>query len=266
MNLRTGHRVLIAICLLLLSTFAMADSMGTLVVGGPVTGTTLTIKDSALTALNSGWANGVTAYIDPYHGTLNGQSVLLFCIDPDHLDNNNPLGYVVNISPNGTGSNTLQALNLVGSVLPTSSQLSLAAQNAGFTSAAQLYGGLAWLSQQLQNSSITVDQQKYQAAIWQLADYTNTFTVLNAPYSGDLTGLEHSAMTNALTSGFSVLTDANETTNGIHAGQEYIILTPEPGSMMLCASGVLGFFFMRRRKFADSSNALSDDRDKGRLK
>ena len=246
-----AFRVLIAVNLLLLATLAMADSLQ---VGGPVTGTTLTIKDSALTALNSGWANGVTAYIDPYHGTLNGQSVVLFCIDPNHLDNAAPGGYNVNASVNGVGSNTLQALNLVGSVVPTSHTLSATALSAGFTTASDLYGGLAYLSQQLQGTSNTLLQQEYQAAIWQLADYTSTFGVVNAPAGFDLnlvSTFEHDAFTNRLTSGFSVLTDANEVANGKNAAQEYIILTPEPGSLMLCASSVLGFFLMRRRKLAD---------------
>ena len=255
MKLGIGYRALFAVGLLFLSTLAMAD---TLVVGGPVTGTTLTIKDSALTALNSGWSNGVTAYIDPYHGTLNGQSVVLFCIDPNHLDNASGSGYQVNITANGTGSNTLQALNLAGSVVPTSHTLSQAAINAGFTSAAQLYGGLAWLSQQLQGTSNTLLQQEYQAAIWQLGDYTSTFSVVNPPANFDsalVTSFELSAKNNALTSGFSVLTDANETLNGQNAGQEYIILTPEPGSVMLCISGFLGLFLLRRRKLADCSRA-----------
>ena len=253
MKLGTGHRLLIAVGgLLLLSTFAMAD---TLVVGGPVTGTTLTIQDSALTALNSGWANGVTAYIDPYHGTLNGQAVTLFCIDPNHLDNNSPSGYQVNITANGAGSNTLQALNLVGSVVPTSHTLSQAATTAGFTSAAQLYGGMAWLSQQLQAASSTLIQQEYQAAIWQLADYTNTFTVPSASAPAGFSwaavaSFETSAKDKALTSGFSVLTDVNESANGKNAAQEYIILTPEPSSVMLCASGLVGFLMLRRRKLA----------------
>ena len=251
MNLGTGHRVLIAVGLLFLSTLAMAD---TLTVGGPVTGTTLTIQDSALTALNSGWANGVTAYIDPYHGTLNGQSVVLFCVDPNHLDNSSG-AYGVNVSVNGAGSNTLQALNLVGSVAPTSHSLSQAAMNAGFTSASQLYGGLAWLSQQLAGTSNSLLQQEYQAAIWQLGDYTSTFAVVNAPQgfdSGLVTTFEQNAENNALTSGFSVLTDANEVANGRNAGQEYIILTPEPSTALLSVSGIFGLFMLRRRKSAES--------------
>jgi len=256
LKLGAGHRVLIAAGLLFVSTFAVADNV--LVVGGPVTGTTLTIKDSALTALNSGWASGVTAYIDPYHGTLNGQSVLLFCIDPNHLDNASSGGYKVNISPNGTDNTTLQALNLAGSVVPTSHVLSQAALNAGFTTASDLYGGLAWLSQQLQGTSDTLLRQEYQAAIWQLGDYTSTFTVVSAPQGYDQTlvnSFEHDALTNRLTSGFSVLTDANEIANGKNAGQEYIILTPEPSSVMLCASGLIGFLMLRRRKLGDYGRA-----------
>ena len=228
------------------SNMVLADS---LTVGGPVTGTTLTIKDSALTALNSGWANGVTAYIDPYRGTLNGQSVILFCVDPNHLDNTS--SYPVNISQNGAGNNTLQSLNLTGGgVLPGSQTLSQAAIAAGFTSATQLYGGLAWLSQQLQSSSNALTQQEYQAAIWQLADYTSTFQVVNPPmnFDGSLVNtFELNAKANALTSGFSVLTDANEVSNGRNAAQEYIILTPEPSSALLSVSGLVGLIGLRRR-------------------
>jgi len=255
LNVGIGNKVVIAVGLLLLSTIAMAD---TLTVGGPVTGTTLTIQDSALTALNSGWANGVTAYIDPYHGNLNGQSVVLFCIDPDHLDNSSSSGYSVNVSANGAGSNTLQALNLAGSVIPTSHSLSQAAISAGFTSTAQLYGGLAWLSQQLVGTSNTLLQQEYQAAIWQLGDYTSTFTVVNAPQgfnSGLVTTFEQNAKSNAFTSGFSVVTDANEVANGKNAGQEYIILTPEPSTALLSVSGIFGLFLLRRRKSAESNPA-----------
>ena len=242
------------------SCLASADSHN-LIVGGPVTGTTLTIQDSALASL--GFSNGiVTAYIDPYHGTLDGQAVTLFCIDPNHLDNNNPSGYPVTISGNGIGSNTLQQLNLNGKVQPESGSLSNAATLAGFSNTSQLYGGLAWLSEQLQQSTNTLTQQEIQAAIWQLGDYTSTFTVVNPPQGfGSFTGpgtacglsiavcsLETQAQTNALTSGFEIITDSNEAANGRNAGQEYLVLTPEPSSILLSMSGLLGFFAFRRRK------------------
>jgi hypothetical protein len=234
------------------SALATAD---TLVVGSPATGITLTIKDSALTTLNSSWAGGVAGYIDPYHGTLNGNAVLLFCIDPDHLDNTSSSGYQVTISSNGTGSSTMQALNLAGAgILPSSGTLSTAALAAGFTSASQLYGGMAWLSQQLLASSSALSQQEYQAAIWQLGDYTSTFAVVNPPSGFDsslVTTLEHQAQLNSSAVGFEVLTDSKEVANGIHAGQEYLVLTPEPNSALLAASGLIGFGYLRRRsKFA----------------
>lgn len=245
-----GRLLLVLIGLFCFSNLALAD---TLVVGGPVTGTTLTIKDSALTALNSGWANGVQGYIDPYKGSLNGQTVLLFCIDPDHLDNGSTSGYPVTISPNGLGGSTLQALNLAGQATPTSHTLSSAAMAAGFTNAAQLYGGLAWLSQGLQSSSIPLTQQEYQAAIWQLGDYTSTFAVVNPPAGFDsslVTSLEQQARTKALTGGFAVLTDSNEVANGKNAGQEYIILTPEPGSALLLVSGFMGLMLFHKRTWS----------------
>lgn len=235
--------------LLLIPGMALAD---TLIVGGPITGTTLTISDSALTGLNAGWSSGVTAYIDPYHGTLDGQSVTLFCVDPNHLDNSNPSGYPVTISANGIGNNTLQQLNLSNAgVAPGSGSLSSAAVAAGFGTAAQLYGGLAWLSSQLVNSSSALAQQEYQAAIWQLGDYTSTFSVVNAPAgysSSQVTLFEQEAKTNALTSGFEIVTDSNEVANGKNAGQEYLVLTPEPSSVLLSLSGFAGLLLFRRRK------------------
>jgi hypothetical protein len=70
--------------------------------------------------------------MDPYHGTLNGNAVLLFCIDPDYLDNTSSTGYEVTISSNAIGPNTMQALNLAGAgILPSSASLSTAAIAAG---------------------------------------------------------------------------------------------------------------------------------------
>lgn len=240
--------------LLILFSGSVIAAADTLIVGSPASSTTLTIKDSALTALNSGWANGVGAYIDPYHGTLDGQSVLLFCIDPNHLDNTSAGGYAVTISPNGTGSSTMQALNLAnGGVIPSSGSLSNAAIAAGFTTASQLYGGLAWLSQALGQSTDTLTQQELQAAIWQLGDYTSTFSVVNPPSgfsSSAVTTFENQAKTNALTSGFEIVTDSNEVANGKNAGQEYLVLTPEPSSVLLSVTGLFGIFLFRRRRMS----------------
>lgn len=253
-------------CLLLIllsgSILAFGDS---LTVGSPATSTTLTIQDSALTALNSGWAKGVGAYIDPYHGTLDGQSVLLFCVDPDHLDDTTP-NYGVNVSQDGVGNTTLQELNILNAVglNPDTGYLSLAATNAGFSpkNVPQLYGGLAWLSEQLQQSNNTLTQQELQAAIWQLGDYTNTFTVVSPPAGfnptincsltntqiSTVTCFEDEAKAYALTSGFEVVTDANEAANGKNAGQEYIVLTPEPSTVLLSLSGLFWVFAFRRRR------------------
>jgi hypothetical protein len=249
--------------LLILFSGSLIAAADTLTVGGAVSGTTLTIQDSALTALNSSWASGVTAYIDPYNGVLDGQSVLLFCIDPDHLDNTTP-GYLVNLSQNGTGNSTMQQLNVQnGGILPQSGNLSNAAILAGFskTNVPQLYGGLAWLSEQLEATSDSSKQQEIQAAIWQLGDYTSTFTVVNPPTQfGSTLGtcglaqavcsLETQAKTNALTSGFEIVTDASEAANGKNAGQEYLVLTPEPSSVLLSATGLFGIFLFRRRKMS----------------
>lgn len=236
-------RLWFALSILALSTAAFAD---TLVVGGTVTGATLTIQDTTI--------GQVTAYIDPYHGTLDGQSVFLFCVDPNHFDNSNPNGYAVTISPDGVGSSTLQALNVAkAGVAPQTGGISGAAIAAGFSNAnvSQLYGGLAWLSEQLENSNNTLTQQELQAAIWQLGDYTNSFSVVNPPAgfsNSAVISFEDQAEANALSSGFEVVTDSSEVANKLSAGQEYIVLTPEPSSVLLSLSGLFGVFAFRRRR------------------
>lgn len=233
--------IIAAFCLMVVSG-VWAD---TLTVGTPVTGYALPIYDSSV--------GSVTAAIDPYHGTLtiasNPLSVLLYCIDPNHFDKSG--AYSINSSSDNTGfAGTNQSLN----------GLSLAATNAGFTNAADLYGGLAWLSSQIntlytQGASTELAQQEYQAAIWTLADYTNTFTVTSPPSgfsSSYVTTLEQNAYTNrkALSGQFTILTDSSETKAcaASTCSQEYLILTPEPSGFALFGSGLLGLLGVLKKR------------------
>jgi hypothetical protein len=51
-----------------------------------------------------------------------------------------------------------------------------------------------------------------------------------------------------LTSGFGVLTDVNEKSNLTGAYQEYIVMTPEPSTLLLMGLGLISLFCFSRRK------------------
>jgi hypothetical protein len=203
----------------------------TLTVGNPVTGISLTISDQSLT--NVGY-NQVTAYIDPYQGSLNGNQVLLFCVDPDHFDGSGP--YSVNLSPAGAGSSTEQVV--------FDGKTPAQAQN--------LYGEEAYLATLLLNtpSSQTTTQQEIQGAIWQLADSTVTFPGASGTFNSAVSSYESAAQSNAFTGGFEIATDTACTTasNCVNTRQEYLVLTPEPSSLGMIGVGFLSFLGALKRK------------------
>ncbi len=217
---------------LLVGATAHADSVT--FTGGYSGNPVLTIKDTAL--------GTVTGYIDPYTGTIGGQSVLLWCVDPDH--DAPPVGmmYTANITPAGNlagMNNTSQVIN---------NKLSSGAANT-------LYGELAYLitlMEQSGNSALT--DQEIQGAIWQLSAGVSNLSFPDPPavssgtFQGDVTWYEDQAESNPLTSGFEVVTAANEATAGAGAYQEYIVMTPEPSTLLLMGLGLISLFCLSRRK------------------
>ena len=176
---------------------------------GITTSTTLTIHDSAI--------GTVTAVIDPYLGTMNGSKVTLFCVDPDHEVNYGD-SWTANISYAG------------GSVANT------------YLKNATTYGELAWLVTQLAGSSSAAQEQVIQGAIWQLADPSLTFPGASSTFLALVAQWESNAANNALTSGYEILTDVNG------KEQEFVVLTPEPATLLLFGSGLLGLGAWGRRK------------------
>jgi hypothetical protein len=215
----------------------LALQADTLTVGSPMTGTALTVSDNSLT--NLGY-NQVDAYIDPYQGTLNGNSVILFCVDPDHFDGSGP--YAVNISPDGVGTATEQVVY----------------HGLSSTQAASLYGAEAYLSQQLINTpaSDSTTRQEIQAAIWQLADPSATFpdfagtTPADIAFNNAVTNYETTAENAENIPSFEIATDSACTTAGncVSTRQEYLILTPEPGAILLALPGFLTLMGFRSRR------------------
>ena len=210
--------------------FLHADSES-LTVGSPITGITLTISDNSLT--NLGYSQ-VGAYIDPYQGTLNGNSVVLFCVDPDHFDGSG--AYNVNVSSGGTGSSTEQ---VVYHGLPP-------------TQAQTLYQEEAYLAQQLLDTPVSDagTRQEIQGAIWQLADPSVMFPGASSAFNTAVNTWESNAVGEGANTGFEILTDSACTTSSdcVKTRQEYLVLTPEPASVSLLGLSFLSVFAAFRRK------------------
>jgi hypothetical protein len=214
---------------LLMGITAHANTLSVTFNGAPTTNPTLTIQDSV-----AGFGP-VTGYIDPYNGTIGTQSVLLFCVDP--YQDAPPVGttWSVNVAMPGNTSSMSKTFQVLNRGLTNSS-------------ANLLYEEMASLAVMLEAPSNTkLIDQEIQAAIWQLADPNLTFPSPPLGFSlTQVTGYENAAKAAPLTSGFEVLTDIND------KYQEYIVLTPEPSTLLMLGTGLIALLCMVSRRKAHS--------------
>lgn len=191
---------------------------------GATGSTTLNVTDT------DAGLNNVTAVIDPYKAYIGGSTTptLIWCVDPDH-----------GVSP---GQKWTANISTIGGGLGNT-YLGAAGATA--------YGAMAWLITQFQSATTTIQKQELQAAIWEIAEgapgSTGDFSVNNVSsafinaVATDVTNADN----NALTSGFEILTDTQGQV------QEYIVLTPEPSTLLLLGTGLLVFVLLSRSKRAN---------------
>jgi hypothetical protein len=175
-------------------------------------------------------------YMSPYTGTVNGQTVTLNCDDFFH---------------EVAGGDTWMAneTSLGGGSLANT-------RFGGLTNALTLYREAAWLTTQYDFPNPAADPGQtiaIQTAIWDLFN-TGTPNV-----SGQIDPDENTAfwLSQAATkytsiadySGFYVLTDVRANTNLDQSStQEFIVTTPEPGTLALLAPAFVGLVGVARRR------------------
>jgi PEP-CTERM motif-containing protein len=172
--------------------------------------------------------------IPPYGGTLNGKSASFYCVDFSHdiSGGDSWLAVTTPVTPGGNYGSTY---------LGNPSSPTYAGSNS---LAGNDYEVFAWLLTQMTTDSNQSDDAAYQWAIWSLTGGTDPIT--SGPWdASSLIGDAESAIKYGgyTGSGWEILTPDNG-----QYGQEFMIKTPEPSSVLLLGVGLCGLLFVKRRE------------------
>ena len=207
---------------LFLAPFARAD-------GGTV--------DMVFTGVNG--ANDGAYYVSPYYGTLNGQSVVLFC---DDILNEVNIGdtWTANVTNLGTAVSTPNGF--------VNTRYGGVSTSAVYSNAATVYEEAAWLT--LQFSSHPGDLVSLQYALWDLMNPGSEPTSYgDVSYWLTQAGLDYSSIN---PNNFEIVTNVGPLSLTGQV-QEFIVQTPEPGTLALLFCGFLAlaaFSLLRARVVA----------------
>jgi hypothetical protein len=163
-------------------------------------------------------------YVSPYAGTMNGDAVFLYCVDFTHT---------ITVPADWTA-------NVTGL---TSADLEGRTRNSDVNA----YREAAWLTTQYSSTSA----EDIQDAIWYL--FTPEVFAFDDPAFASAAQWVTKAQTQDLSTMnfdyFKVITDVNSTTGALGARQEFLVqVTPEPASMVLLATGLIGVFGVAARR------------------
>lgn len=174
-------------------------------------------------------ANDGHYYVSPYTGTMNGQTVVLFCVD---IIND------VNFGQTWQANVTNLASGNLSNTRYGDSAISPVAANA-----AVLYAEAAWLSTQF--ASNPSDYVSLQYALWDLMNPGSEPTSYgNVQHWLDLAAANYGSID---PSQFAILTNVGplQLTGQV---QEFIIRTPEPGALALLLCGLFALILLTSRQ------------------
>ena len=188
--------------------------------------------DSAV-YFDGSYAFGDNGYgIPPYGGTLNGQSAQFYCVDFSH-DITAGMSWSAAVTPVTVGGD--YSATFLGN--PSSPTYAGSNANAGGD-----YLLFAYILTEMGQTTNQTTQAEDQWAIWSFTD--GGYDPYGSANLASIIGNAESNLSSFNPAGWEILTPDNGT-----YGQEFMINTPEPSTMLLLALG-LGVLFMLKRRHA----------------